>query len=193
MPHSASIAKLWVSGLQDVPAPLSKESKDTIARSYRSGQHRLPFLVTIVPPGLRPPPGLVLSFSRSRSPLTRTSKRGHGLHEFQAQRPPGRLAAGRDMPDIEPHTVALVLFDERPIILSGMTWEKPMSSLSKTVRSGGSEGDSLMAACEARPGKSPWGLPSQAMEPLGVKGSFVPSHVMPEDRHMDINDARMDG
>lgn len=58
LPHiHTPIAKLWVSGLQDVPAPLSKESKDAIAPSYASGQHRLPFLVTIIPPGLTPPPG----------------------------------------------------------------------------------------------------------------------------------------
>lgn len=88
--------------------------------------------------------------------------------------------------------MALVLVDEHPIILSGMTWEMPMSSIFKAVRSGGSESYSLVAECEDRPRKSLWALPSQAMEPPGVKGSFVPSDVMPEDRHMDINDARMD-
>lgn len=55
LPHITSIAKVWVCGLQDVPAPLSKESGSSIAPSYRSGQHRLRFLVTISPPGLPRP------------------------------------------------------------------------------------------------------------------------------------------
>lgn len=88
-------AKLWICGLQDVSALFME---DMIAPRYTSGQHAVPFLVAIIPPVCPlPSPGFVLSFSRSRSPLTRTDKRGHAVHEFQARRPPGRLAATREV------------------------------------------------------------------------------------------------
>lgn len=79
----------------------------------------LPSPVAITTPASPlPPPGFVLSFSRSRSPLTRTNKRGnaHRLSPSQARSPPRILARAKHLDD-EPHAVVFGLVDECLVML----------------------------------------------------------------------------
>lgn len=59
--------------------------------------------------------------------------------------------------------------------------------LSQPASPGGSKEDHPLAMREARPKKCLWALPSHATEPQGIDGPFVPSDVMPQDRHIWIS------